>query len=252
MFERWWVVLWMFLHVCENVTVEEMVWKAVELQRVGELDEAAAVCTDILEIEPKNIDAFQVFGIIEMQRNHLEHAELLMKKSIEMDPTNSVYHSNLGAVLRSLHRYEEALEHLQRSLQLDPTSQGAIQNMALVYQDQRQYDKAIESFLQFLQTDPMNHSIRLQLGRVFQFKFSLEFSNLFLLAHVYFTVGLFKEAENDFNFVRNQAEELDEVGNSIFLNVFGIIFCVGVARDRNFSSKAGPFQASIRIVSNCG
>jgi len=104
--------------------------RAVELQRQGALEDAAAEYRAFLEVAPAHAEA----------------------------------HANLGAVLSRLGRYEEAVARYQTALELDPRLAPARLNLGIAHYRAGQFAKAAEVLARYLESAPSSIQARALLG----------------------------------------------------------------------------------------
>ena len=112
--------------------------RAIELQKAGDFDGAAAAYRAFLDSHPRNVEAL----------------------------------SNLGVVLVHLGRYEEAIAAYEGALAASPTNTAVRLNLGLAFYKAARLDAAVAAFTRVLAADPFNLQARylaadckLRLGR---------------------------------------------------------------------------------------
>lgn len=127
---------------------------AVAHFRAGRLQQAEAVCHDVLEHDPDNSDAWHMFGVISCLKGDYLKAFDLISKAIASDGTNPAYFNSLGNVLRYQGKLYEALEFYTKALHLKPDFPEAHNNLGTVLRDQGRLDEAMEYFTKALHLKP--------------------------------------------------------------------------------------------------
>jgi len=103
-----------------ELTVEEALQIAIQLQQDARLEEARVVYNEILAVDPSNPRALHFSGVLAHQLGHSTDAVELIQKSLSVMPDVADWHSNLGIVLQESGHLDEAIEAYQRAIALDP------------------------------------------------------------------------------------------------------------------------------------
>jgi len=109
-------------------TVKNMLNEAVALHQQNNLDAAEKGYLEVLEVNPQEANALQLFGVINAQRGDLDKAINYLQQAIEISPNVDAYY-NLGNCLYGLQQYEKALSSYQHALSMDPNHANAQCNM---------------------------------------------------------------------------------------------------------------------------
>ena len=83
--------------------------QALELHRVGRVDDAGAIYEQLLADCPEDADAAHLLGLVRFRNNDVESAIRLIGEALARDPENPIYHANLGNVLKDSGRLAEAI-----------------------------------------------------------------------------------------------------------------------------------------------
>jgi len=92
-----------------DVSTVETLRSAIALHLQGALDEAAALYTKIVELQPDNVEAIQLLATIALQQKNFADAVVFFERALVLNPDDETLHNNLGIALHQLTRYEEAL-----------------------------------------------------------------------------------------------------------------------------------------------
>ena len=163
---------------------------AITLHQQGRQTEAESIYLQILQAQPKDVDALHYLGVLRMQQGRREHAIELIKQSLILSPHNPdawnnlgnmlldggnvqgaefAYTSatgqkpdfaeawyNLGNLLRRQRRREDAVRCYRRVLELNPRFAGAYENIAMLFMRIGRADLAAETYERWLAAEPGN------------------------------------------------------------------------------------------------
>ncbi len=105
--------------------------RAARLYEAGQLDDARALCEDILRADPRHFYALHLLATLAVREGRAEDCVRLAGRALEIDPRHAEVLSNRGAALRALCRFEEALADYDRALANAPRSASALNNRAV-------------------------------------------------------------------------------------------------------------------------
>ncbi|GEM_PF-4921 len=92
-----------------DVSTVETLRSAIALHHQGALDEAAALYTKVVDLQPDNVEAAKLLATIALQQKNFADAAVLFERALVLNPDDETLHNNLGIVQHQLTRYEEAL-----------------------------------------------------------------------------------------------------------------------------------------------
>jgi len=116
-------------------TANEMLAAALEHHQASRLQEAEALYREIVAVEPTNVDAWHLLGILSQQTGKREEAKSYLNRAIGLNPGIAELHYNLGLVLHSERKGEEAIGCFQRALGIKPGFDDAKNSLALALND---------------------------------------------------------------------------------------------------------------------
>jgi predicted O-linked N-acetylglucosamine transferase (SPINDLY family) len=128
--------------------------KALALHRQGQLALAQAVYEQILEIQPGNVDALHLLGVIAAQMRNPRKAVELIDKAIELNPNSAAAYNNRGSALKELGRFEEALADYDRAIAIEAGYAEAHFNRGVVLYELKQLAAALASYAQAIAVKP--------------------------------------------------------------------------------------------------
>jgi len=125
--------------------------RGMTLHQQGRLDEAAADYQRALQLEPRNIMALNLVGVISLQKNDPHSAIDLFGKALALEPENPALHLSRGTAFSMLDQHEAALACYERAIALDPeTNASSYYNKATSLQHLKHYEAAIASYDQVI------------------------------------------------------------------------------------------------------
>jgi tetratricopeptide (TPR) repeat protein/SAM-dependent methyltransferase len=117
---------------------------ALPHHRAGRLSEAEALYRSVLEIEPDNVDALQLLGVLAHQSGRHALAIEQIERAIALARSpNASFHNNLGEALRAEGRLDDAVSHYERALVIQPDHPDALGNLAIVEKARGRLPEAI-------------------------------------------------------------------------------------------------------------
>ena len=110
--------------------VPHVMQQAIADHGAGRLVEAEVAYRDVLEVEPKNADALNLLGVIELQHGMPMTAYDLFRRAIEIMPTHAQFHSHLAAALMSMNRQDDAVKAYMEAVRLETRVVGLVEGIA--------------------------------------------------------------------------------------------------------------------------
>lgn len=101
-------------------TLAAKLQQARALHQQGDLDQAGVIYGEILEAQPRHVDALNLLGLLEGMRGRPQAAADLITRAMDLAPGNPAALTNRGHALLDLGRYDEALVDLEQALSIDP------------------------------------------------------------------------------------------------------------------------------------
>jgi tetratricopeptide (TPR) repeat protein len=143
---------------------------AIENYQAGNLPQVENTCKKILKIDPGNIAAINLLGIIYYQLKNYDSALRYMKKIIALDPNNAQAYYIIGHSMQEKEQPDEAINYYQKALQINPDFADVYYNLGTIFQDKKRNDEAITCYQKALQIDHADVDACYNLGRVLQDK----------------------------------------------------------------------------------
>ena len=129
-----------------RVTEREALAIAGKLYGHRRYEQAANVCSQILQQTPLSADAHSILGVSLAAMGKRKEGINAIRQAIKLSERTAVYHSNLGEIYRQDGNHADAVISLNRALQLDPKNHQAHNNLGIVRFESGAYDKAVEAY----------------------------------------------------------------------------------------------------------
>jgi tetratricopeptide (TPR) repeat protein len=120
----------------------------------GDLKGAEAAFQKIIEMDPKNPDGWVNIGRAAVQEGDMERARTVLKRALEINPKLARANFFYAKVLRNDGNYDGAADHLRTVLAQYPRDRVARNDLGRILFLQRHYPEAIEQLKEVLAIDP--------------------------------------------------------------------------------------------------
>jgi tetratricopeptide (TPR) repeat protein len=128
--------------------------RARSLVSDGRFDDACAELRNVIEADPKNVEAHYFLGYVLGRQGKYEASIAHEKAALDVDPNNASAYSVLGLSLGSLRDYPQAAIALQRSLTIDSSAPSTYVNLAAVLEKQGNPQGACDIYKQAIALNP--------------------------------------------------------------------------------------------------
>ncbi len=148
----------------EGLNPETALATGEKLFKEGELEEAKAVLSSVLEENPDHPKLLNARGYVYAEQQNWAMAIEDFQQAIKVNPQNPQYLENLGVTYLRAGYPQKALPYLSRSLELAPDSSQRWNHRGLALSRLGQYREAIQDYSQALAFDHHNAEIYLNRG----------------------------------------------------------------------------------------
>jgi len=142
--------------------------QALQYLRNGNPNSAEPLLKQTLRIEPKNVDALRLFGVVLAQKDHYIEALSYFKKALKLDPKNGLIFSNIGNTLQKLKHYDEALLAYDDAITFLPNYAEAYSNRGNTLHELKRYEEALSAHHQAIALQPDYAEAYSNLGNTLQ------------------------------------------------------------------------------------
>jgi tetratricopeptide (TPR) repeat protein len=117
-------------------------------------DQAIADFGEALRLDPKNVEALALHGVLTFNRGDPTRALVEMNEAIRLDPKSAIAHNSIGFFHSARGDYDRALAEINEALRLEPKFGYAYKNRGMIYENKSEFDKALADFRMALNLDP--------------------------------------------------------------------------------------------------
>lgn len=146
--------------------LQEAMQSAVQYHQAGNLQQAERYYRQALAVDPRQVDALHMLGLLAYQGGHNEAARELITQALQVKPDFAEAHHNLGTVLHELGRLAEAVESWRQAIRLKPSLAEAFSNLGLALMELGRLDEACASLRQAVLLKPASAEAHCNLGNV--------------------------------------------------------------------------------------
>ncbi len=146
--------------------VRRMMALAAEHQQAGRLQDAEQLCRQVLQKNPRHVDALRLLGLIAAASGDLDDAEHLLRQALASAPDHTPALFELGRVLKELERPEDAIVVYRELLTLLPDNPKAHFRLAGVLAPAALNDEAAAAYRRCLALAPKHAGAWLGLGHM--------------------------------------------------------------------------------------
>jgi predicted O-linked N-acetylglucosamine transferase (SPINDLY family) len=147
-------------------TISEALPIGLHHHQAGRLQAAEQIYRQILAIEPNNVDALHLLGVIAFQVGKHDIATEYIGRAIWLNATQPTFHGNLGNVFQAQGKLDEAVACYRRALALQPGYAMAHNNLGIALMEQGKFDEAVACYRQALELQPDSADAHNSLGVV--------------------------------------------------------------------------------------
>jgi predicted O-linked N-acetylglucosamine transferase (SPINDLY family) len=137
---------------------------AFNYHRTGNIEQAKQIYRQILQIDPENVNALHLFGVLALQEGRTDLAVDYISQALRLAPNFAEAHDNLGIALREQGRLEEAVASCRQALSYKPDYAEAHNNLGIALRKQGRLLEAVASCRQALTYKPDYAEAHLNLG----------------------------------------------------------------------------------------
>jgi protein O-GlcNAc transferase len=133
-----------------------LIQRAYGFHQQGQLDQAAGLYAQILEQDPRNFAALQLFGVLRGQQGRNVEAAKLIEAALKIQPRDFGTLANYAQVLTAGGRHQEALGFFERALAVKPDFFEALYNRGIALAQLKRFAEAVASYDKALALRPDN------------------------------------------------------------------------------------------------
>ncbi len=120
----------------------------------NKLEESIRCFKKVLDIDPKNVEAYCYLGRSFQNIGNNDHAEKYYKKAIAIMPDHFNTHQSLALFYQSQFKHDEALSHFEKCISIMPERPETYLNIANTFRAQGDVEKTIEYYEKSIAIEP--------------------------------------------------------------------------------------------------
>ena len=144
--------------------IEMLEQKAAQLYRSGDKDEALIEYVNIINIDPRNENAYMKIGRIHESLKSYQLAEMAYKSVLEINPENVAAREGLGISMLKQGNHNEAEVILADLVTYYPDRWRSHNGLGVIYDIKKMHSKAISHFKKADELNPNNAEIANNIG----------------------------------------------------------------------------------------
>jgi predicted O-linked N-acetylglucosamine transferase (SPINDLY family) len=129
----------------EESSIADLLEQAAEHHKAGRMDQASALCRDVLRQDAGNPMALHRLGLLARDRGQKDKALDLLLRAARLLPKSAEIHADLGKTLVRYRNFGPAIQRLELALSIDPQRSDDYLWLAGAYADIGRSDKVIET-----------------------------------------------------------------------------------------------------------
>ena len=141
-------------HTEQASLFNERLVTALNCHQQGDLLQAKALYQEILLLEPNNVSALHLSGILAGQQGDYPSAQTYIERALILEPNVPSFHNNLANALKHQGRLGDAITHYKKALALEPSNAPANNNLGILLYQNQQHQEAITYYEAALKIKP--------------------------------------------------------------------------------------------------
>ncbi len=121
---------------------------------LGRYEEAAKFFTEVIDLEPNNVEAYNGRAFASMCLKEYQKAIDDLNKAITFNPNYERAYHNLGVVYHELEKYEESIFYYNKQIELNPNAENAYLGRSNSYTGLGEHQKSVEDLTKAIELKP--------------------------------------------------------------------------------------------------
>lgn len=140
--------------------------QAIQYYRAGNLEAAAGICMQLLELQSDSPEALMLLGVIRLLQGKSQEAVEYLSRSARLRPRDPAIHFNLAAAYTGTGDRNKAIACYQKSINIKPDNTEAYLNCAQLQAVENRLDDACRTQSSAVQLEPGNATLRVGLAKL--------------------------------------------------------------------------------------
>ena len=147
--------------------LQSMLQQAIQAFQSGNFDGADSILKTVLQVDPKNLLALNVLGLIKASETKYTEAANFFGRAARISPNDASIQFNLAKAHRDSGNDKDAIAHHKKSVALDPNDQEAWLSYGITTSNLGRYEDALVYYGNALRLKPDYSEALLSKGNVF-------------------------------------------------------------------------------------
>ena len=137
-----------------NNEAGQLLSKAHQLFKAGDMDRAVPLYRQTLEIDANNLMALNNLGTIYLTKGNYDESACWLNRALTIDPNSFIANSNLGFILLQSGKYLEAAEHFMTALKKEPEQAFLWNDLGDALRNSGQFAAAADCYKKAVKINP--------------------------------------------------------------------------------------------------
>jgi predicted O-linked N-acetylglucosamine transferase (SPINDLY family) len=146
------------------LAVSQALDRAIEHHQAGRLHQAEQLYREILQVDPQQVDALHLLGVVAHQTGRNNEAIDSIRQALALNGGQAIFHNSLGAAYQALGKLPEAVACYEQAVRLQPQYAEAHNNLGQALKEQGRLEEAVASCQQALRLKPAYAAAHSSLG----------------------------------------------------------------------------------------
>lgn len=146
------------------MTINNIVQEASVLCGTGNISRAEELCQQVLTVEPQNLRALAIIGVIRCQQGHEEEGIRLLEQVVKIKPDYAAAWANLGKAYLDARKLNEALNACTNAIRLNAALPLPYSHLGTVYRLKGDLKQAVTAYRNALAIEPAMIPTYIELG----------------------------------------------------------------------------------------
>jgi predicted O-linked N-acetylglucosamine transferase (SPINDLY family) len=135
-------------------TLSEVLALAIQHHKAGRLQAAELMYRQILAVEPDQVDALHLIGVVAFQAGQHDAAAKCIRRAIELNGAEASFHYSLGNVFKTQHQLDDAIRYYCQALELKPGFAEAHNGLGDTFREKGDLDQAVAELRRAVELKP--------------------------------------------------------------------------------------------------
>lgn len=146
---------------------DELIEAGLAALNAGRARSAIPLFERLLELDPRNPQAWNNLGLAYLQIGNLDEAASAFRKQLEVNPSDEHANTYLGLALERQRKYDEATAAFRKQIEVNPLDPTAHAALGEIFLERLDYAQAVPELEKATILSPENAGLQVSLGRAY-------------------------------------------------------------------------------------